>query len=72
MTRNQAAMALNKIKRTQKQATALEQLVGAAGDDLDRKDEDYLSMQSSIRDCSAKIRQVKNMFESYARDNLKG
>lgn len=72
MTKNQASMALKKAKRNLKQAVALEELLHAAGDAIDKDDPEFLFMQDSVKDCSAKISKVKDMLEAYAREKVMG
>lgn len=72
MTKNQASMALRKTKKSLKQAAALEALLHAAGDAIDKEDPEYLFMQDSVKDCSAKLSEINDMLEAYARQKVRG
>ncbi len=72
MTKNQALMALKKVKRNLKQAAALEELLYAAGDAIDKEDSEFLFMQDSVKDCLAKLGKAKEMLEAYSRAKVMG
>lgn len=71
MTKNQASMALSKTKKNLKQSMALEELLDAAGDSIDKEDAEFLFMRDSVRDCSAKLQSIKAMLETYARQKVR-
>ena len=71
MTKNQASMALSKAKKNLKQSMALEELLDNAGDDIDKEDAEFLFMQDSVRDCSAKLQNIKEMLEMYAKQKVR-
>lgn len=71
MTKNQAVMALRMVKKNQKQVGALENLIEAAGDQVDKADEEYIVMQQSMRICVQKIEEAVSMLGQYANEKTR-
>ncbi len=72
MTKNHALMGLKKMKKAQKQAEALAEIIRMAGDELDRKDAEYLAMLEHLTACSEELQQTAARIEQYAAGNARG
>ncbi len=72
LTRNQALMALKKMKKGQKLTNPLLELLQKAGDEQDLEDPEYLDMMGHLRDCSLEMGQVVARMERFAAENTRG